>query len=469
MDAVSLPSSEAPTQVSLPPDSDEDSDGGCGGGMALPVDTGPAASQGLSEGDVVSLPPSDGEMDSSSRKCGCTHKCFQKFDCMGEKLAEWKAHRMSLRDEDVSTVVHRMLYVARHERNEKFMLLGQCICKGAFRQLTSIGGGKLTKLIKSVEAGELNPPPDMRHDRFVPETKMRAQCHAWFQQAWEDAAEYMAEEGHEVEEFASVEAAQTCDAPYVVDGFCEWVIGPCSTANLSAAARGDMRRIPYQSWSDLYELFRADMAMKPEAQDESIASMSTFLREYADNWFQSLRFRKESQQSKCPDCELFKAYRRLAKSALDHSRITESYHTHLKGNVADRKTDKGLCDTSERYCAGIVARIEAALRSHSDGVDQAKLELPRNTTASKDFSGLWRPRMMMIGTIVWGLQEGLYFMDADIVKEANLECTLWARMLQTCSEQLSKKGMEFPAHWSHHIDNAAGEGNLGRMFDSVLT
>ena len=76
---------------------------------------------------------------------------------------------------------------------------------------------------------------------------------------------------------------------------------------------------------------------------------------------------------------------------------------------------------------------------------------------------------MMIGTIVWGLQEGLYFMDADIVKEANLECTLWARMLQTCSEQLSKKGMEFPAHWSHHIDNAAGEGNLGRMFDSVLT
>ena len=91
-----------------------------------------------------------------------------------------------------------------------------------------------------------------------------------------------------------------------------------------------------------------------------------------------------------------------------------------------------------------------------DALDQAKLRMPRNMAATKQFANMWRPNCVPFGAIAMHAVECFWLVDPDIVKDSNLEITLMARLLQILSETIEAP---MPHQWSNHCDNATGIGN----------
>ena len=245
----------------------------------------------------------------------------------------------------------------------------------------------------------------------------------------------------------------------VHDGSLEWVVGGGpSTQMTQASSSGEWRWIPSCTLVDLYELLRAWCS---ETNQPEVPSYSTMLRCWNDDgWKLRLRMKSSSDHSKCSDCERFKRLRTLAQSPEDHASVTESYHLHLKRQIQARRTDEYLVMCSGRSLRGDIPYTDhnSMLRTCMDAMDQAKMRLPRNISAAKDFASIWRPQMVFFGAIVFNLLEVFWVIDPDVTKNANLECTMMSRLLHLCHEFLAGKPM--PRQWSMHVDNAVAEGKI---------
>ena len=63
--------------------------------------------------------------------------------------------------------------------------------------------------------------------------------------------------------------------------------------------------------------------------------------------------------------------------------------------------------------------------------------------------------MILFGAVAFNLLEVFWVVDPDMRKNANLECTLFARLLHMVSTELPRP---LPRHWSMQVDNATAEG-----------
>ena len=63
--------------------------------------------------------------------------------------------------------------------------------------------------------------------------------------------------------------------------------------------------------------------------------------------------------------------------------------------------------------------------------------------------------MIFFGAVVFNLLEVFWVIDPDMRKNANLEITLFARLLHMTSTELPRA---LPRHWSMQVDNATAEG-----------
>ena len=161
---------------------------------------------------------------------------------------------------------------------------------------------------------------------------------------------------------------------------------------------------------------------------------------------------------KCDDCETFRQLRRLATSPEDHDRIRQRFHEHLISAVyCPRVVDSYLMACSERSLRGLIPLTESSnlVRTFIDAMEQAKLKMPRNMSMTKQFSNMWRPQCALFGALMFHGLEHFWVVDPDIIKEANLEITLLARLLHLASENIT---VPMPRQWSNHCDNASSEG-----------
>ena len=310
---VSLP----PDDVSLPPDSDISlpSEVESDAEQAQPVAHDASVGADFSDGSVVSVPKAGDKAD-CSRNC-CKHRCWEKITC-GEHASlyeQWLDHRAHIKDEEVSEVVFRMLQKGQ-SLGKKQVFLGQQVCNIAFLRICKIGSGKLLKLRKAVKEGLQQPPRDLRHSRVVDATNQRAICQRWLQHKWEQVAEWMADETIDL----SVTITKFDGTPYVTT-FDEWVVGPGSTVEITQAASGQFKRLPAESFVDLWHKFKEHCIHVEEMPEHVVPSFSTLMREYQANFKDCLKFRKDGDHAKCSICEHFKAYRRLASSPEDHANV----------------------------------------------------------------------------------------------------------------------------------------------------
>ena len=201
---------------------------------------------------------------------------------------------------------------------------------------------------------------------------------------------------------------------------------------------------------------------------DSSVSYSTFISCYQASWASKLKVRAEGQHSKCTTCCRLKEYRRQCHAASDINRVQQEYSTHIADVMADRKWDAQL---NLRACQsmgsvpGVVPPQDTLLSISMDAMDCAKFKLPRHLQASKEFQNSWRPELTMIAAIVEGVTEHYVLADQDMVKNANLQCTIIGLVLQETLMELQKRGgVDLPRNLRIHTDNASGEGKNQTVF-----
>ena len=191
-------------------------------------------------------------------------------------------------------------------------------------------------------------------------------------------------------------------------------------------------------------------------------SYSTFVRVFHNGkWNRMLRFRTESQHSKCTTCEKLKEFKRLAYSKGDVDRVLESYHQHLTSMIKDRQADARInslaVEAVQSKMGSSTGHHGSVLSMTLDGMDCSKFKVPRNIPYTKSFSSMHRPELKCVGAIVEGLQETFFIVSDNVTKDANLQLTLLGHILNDTYQHCLSSGVRMPATVRIHSDNGPSE------------
>jgi len=131
--------------------------------------------------------------------------------------------------------------------------------------------------------------------------------------------------------------------------------------------------------------------------------------------------------------------------------------------MLDRATVSRADEIAHRSMRQTYIELSADFRHGAmtiDGMDQAKFRVPRWKFAkvSKELEGLWRPQLHVHGALVHGCCEVYYLCEADLGKDANLQCTCMARSLHLAAVTSAAIGVPMPAKWRFDFDNTSAEG-----------
>ena len=156
---------------------------------------------------------------------------------------------------------------------------------------------------------------------------------------------------------------------------------------------------------------RLDVAKNFLSHLQPPPSYRTWVRIYHKSWEKTVRFRGESQHSKCRVCEDMKEYKRQASTVSDSNLVAEAYVQHLNLMLADRKADAFWRQIGfDSVKSGVTFLHEGAstwLTMTVDGMDCAKFKVPLNISKSKLFQRMHRPEMKL--SLVVPLHETMYF------------------------------------------------------------
>ena len=425
--------------------------------------------------------------DDLPRFC-CKEMCANciQVQCSSE-MRQWQATRSAMSNDELNDFVYNLLRIMTQTTSQKpvhsrpgkksksgcqqspgatsrqFRLFGQPTCRAGFIECIGIGNSRLAKLQSWLKAGHPQPPRDLRHTRSFDQPACRV-CHAALQWAYDVLAETFNSSDvrpayHEVNasapELAVEPGASDPTSGWLplptLDGFREWVHGPGVTVSSSAATSGEVKWLPPMSLIDLFDLCKSRM--------ESSPTFMTFLSCYHESWSSCLRFRSHITQSKCNDCERFKALRRQATTPEGAEAVRAKYYEHLKSTYHDRAVDERIqqaaLDATTTPAGVTVGR--SILNMDMDAMEAMKFKCPRNLSAAKSMANLWRPQQGMIGALVDGCDDHFWLVPPDIGKNANLSTTLTADLLQHTVSELKKRGVPLPQKFRVHTDNATNE------------
>ncbi len=459
--SVSLPSDTNESIVELP--SDTDSDLVASAAPAAVAAPAAASAAPAAVAAPAAAAPTQSTLPGSLSKSCCRFRCLRAFGSgpLGAALFHWRASQEGMSRDAFNRYLFQLLRDMRRrcilKSKRRWLFLEQCVCRTAWRTLVGIGSKRLSRLVSALDQGFQEAPRDLRRTVFTGgrERPSLASADGWLQWAYE----------HLAEPFADHSLAKTCDldvlaAPAAAAGLParEWVAAPgCSTA--ATASTENVRFLPAMSFAELFELYQAT------SSDTTKASRSTFRRCYRTSWKKTLKFRHVGVQSKCPDCERFKEFRRQATSPEDAAAVSTQYRKHLSDMHLDRTIDARIAALAEKAVAGEVPREadDSILSCCLDGMDQAKFRVPRNLSLSKDFQNLWRPELHTTGAICDGVLESYWLAGPDVSKDSNLQVTLVSRLLEQTVAALAAKGIPMPSLLRVHTDNATSEGKNQTM------
>lgn len=152
----------------------------------------------------------------------------------------------------------------------------------------------------------------------------------------------------------------------------------------------------------------------------------------------------------CPECAEFKEKRKKATLQSEREKVQAQYEAHLRLIFADRNTDEKQNMVARMSCRPNSVMQHRLLKLDLDGMDQAKFRIPRNISASKALSDLWRPQLHVVGVIIQAVAEIYFLCDSDLKKDSNTQRTILIRALQIASGILKKRGMSLPMDWLFH-------------------
>eukprot|EP00435_Cladocopium_sp_Y103_P047494 s156_g14.t1 len=345
----------------------------------------------------------------------------------------------------------------------KYRFGGIPLCVAATCKILKLPARKFKELQTQIAAGKLTPDQSLKETQVQKEKLATQKANVLLSWLHSNVAESLVESKHKND-------CSTADTLTLMRKAGAIVLGkdrlppPRSDIDLFADMEESSDSIKWLSpgttfaeMRDLAQTFMPDMAV----------SYTTFVLAYHSSWSGRLKVRSEGQHSKCTTCSRLKEFRRQCTAASDVNKVQAEYSAHIAAVMADRKFDAELnlkAQMSVGAVPGTIPLINSLLSISMDAMDCAKFKVPRHLQASKEFQNSWRPEMTMLGAIVAGVTEHYILADQDMVKNADLQCTILGLVLQRTAATLQAQGKPIPRHLRVHTDNASGEGKNQTVF-----
>ena len=213
---------------------------------------------------------------------------------------------------------------------------------------------------------------------------------------------------------------------------------------LSRAHTCNIRKyLPPGNLFALYWIFIAMFSVASEAP-----GFVLFWKVYSTRWRKVLKFRQESQHSKCTTCwRLIQALTNPAVHFKDKAAYAADYQRHLMSTQWDR-----ICYWSARAASRMQSDIVVII---IDAMDRSKTVVPRLAGAvPKALENLHRPCVQFVGAIIHGWATCLFVTDERCSHGSNLFAEVLVRCLDILWKLSRRKGRTMPRHLWVQADNA---------------
>ena len=403
--------------------------------VELPADVG-STSEELEEvpvdEDSLSLPDAVGSSDGEELLC-CKLQCLKHKDIeniklqLQAKLEDQTTKRMEKIFDEVKMLVD--LANTNSSKVVQWQIGDWKICRVAWQKLHNVSPKTVDHLRKLVNAGHKTLPPKMKLSVFKPKIEFM-KVDAWFLKLYNNLAEPMAD-GLECTTVYVDDPHEVVDSPD----------HPLWSISLAVPGEAKQRLAPrrYLNPGNIASLFAQYQA--DSSDPTSGCSKATFERCWKQ-WKKYLRFRNIGQGSRCKICSQKDEERVQATSPEEQRRVEEEKKAHIQLVTADRAVNvRGNLLAAQQAQSCLDGTFKAAQMADSvwkiqiDGMDQAKFKMPRNITASAEFSGLHRPTLHVTGIVLHGWMELYFLLPSDCAKDANMNCSLLSRMFDIFREK----------------------------------
>ena len=173
-----------------------------------------------------------------------------------------------------------------------------------------------------------------------------------------------------------------------------------------------------------------------ELGSESV-SRNTLRSVWRSRWSKYIQFRSFGHGKRCDACARLDAQRTAATDPEEQLEIATLKQQHVDAVKADRLVSVRQNTITEQHAQHPTTDgFKQSIKITIDGMDQAKFKCPRNLANSSELEKLWRPVLHVTGCIVHGHLEAYFIMNPDQCKDANMECTILARVLDLVAQKL---------------------------------
>ena len=408
--------------------------------------------------DEVSLPSSvsDGEVSDleNLNRCGCycKLKCSTKVPAL--RLHQLKLRRDRCEDDNErrqlgflavrAAVVDTDGHIRVGSRSASYKINEIGVCRGFWQHAHGLSSKTVDVYKRLIENGETTVP-----DRQKPPPKAKSQfmkADTWFLQLYHSAVEPLPND------VAPEDEAQD---PYELipvqhDSHPLWSIATGIGGNTRSVVR---RYLHPQAFEAFYQTYNSE-------QGDRAVSKSCFRNCYQSRWKQFLGFRRIGQGKRCRTCARLDALRKSATTPEEKADYEREKQEHLNETTMDREISMRSSLLSEEAARNPNSDgLNQLLKLTLDGMDQAKFRCPRNLQSSGELKDLWRPTLHLTGAILHGWMEAYFILPADSAKDANMECTVTARVLDVWWNRFFlSTGYAAPRGFEVCTDNTTREG-----------
>lgn len=423
-----------------------------------------------SDDSLMSLPPSVHEEEPAVTCCK-RGLCSTKFE--KDALAEYKMNFARLAQGDrLEKVFEVVRNVARQSKEQsatcfQWTILGQTVCRKFWEATHGVGHGALDNMVRLAKSGHSQLP--LRPPRLGRATPASNTLDAWFLTLYKDLAEPLAVPGSgdsvvvedtpnfpmQCEELADI------NHPLFLD-----TINSDRPSHQVRSLKVPKRYLNFDSVASLFQFYKQD-----EALDLQV-SHSTFKKGW-QSWRSFLPLKNAGSQSKCIICASLSERRTGAADSAERAAIDKEKKDHINVVMADRRiAERGNKRASKEAVFLKTENDDQVMKVVIDGMDQSKFCLPRvkRLVGTSALAKAWRPCMHISGGLIHGQMEWYGIMASDTPKDASMNCTILARLLDLTASQLSDLGdaYSFPGHLCVSIDNTPREGK-NSFFASFLS
>ena len=403
------------------------------------------------------LPPdvlSDGEVESpSSQHCSCKLQCSAKFATADVQV--FRDQQLADENRKIKAFEKIKALVAKMQQSQEskipWAIDSERVCRPFWEHYFAIGHKQVDDMVKLAKAGHLELPG--RGARMPKSHTKLDIVDIWFLHLYQGSSEPVPVEG-------SADRLEDVGPDCLQHEIVSDIHHPIYALTVAVGNGENAQHVAPKRYLNETDLTGLWNLYSNDDQVEQKVSRDTFTKAFKRHWQKLLNFKHADQGNRCQVCADLDEERRNLTTKSERQHLDVRKQLHLDRCEADRSINvRGNALSSNPATFKLANSSTSVMKIMIDGMDQAKFRCPRNLASSSAFSQVARPALHLTGVLAFGLLETFYILGPDTKKDANMNATCVAAVLDQCQIAVESMGADhaLPRHLIVSADNTPRE------------